>query len=136
MPIKSKSVVIVLGVCLGLFFSVSTFAQVPSGSFAGAQSAAMKIAVVNMPDAIVSTDEGKKELTALEQRFAVKQDDLKKASDEVEGLKKQLATPDPKISEDQRKNLANTLENKQKVFQRNYEDFQTEVQKTKLSQSQ
>ena len=41
-----------------------------------------------------------------------------------------MATPDPKISEDQRKNLANTLENKQKVFQRNYEDFQTEVQKT------
>src|SRR5881394_2572873 len=82
MLIKSKIIVVVLGVCFGLLFSVSVFAQVPSGQITGAPSAAMKIAVVNMPDAIVSTDEGKKELSALEQRFSVKQDELKKANDE------------------------------------------------------
>jgi len=127
MTAKSRIIIVVASVAFGILSSISALAQVPT---VGSQSASLKVAVVNMQDAIVNTDEGKKELTALEQRFTPKQEELKKANEEVEGLKKQLSTPDAKLSDDQRRNLANTLETKQRIFQRNFEDFQTEVQKS------
>src|SRR5258708_38831699 len=116
MTVKSKTRVVVIGIGLGLLFSVSAFAQVPTPGLNGSQSPAIKVAIVNMQDAITSTDEGKKEMSALEQRFIPKQEELKKANEEVEGLKKQLTSPDPKLSDEQRRTLATTLENKQKIF--------------------
>ena len=127
MTAKSRIIIVVSSVAFGILSSISALAQVPT---IGSQSASLKVAVVNMQVAIVNTDEGKKELTALEQRLMPKQEELKKANEEVEGLKKQLSTPDPKLTDDQRRNLANTLETKQRIFQRNFEDFQMEVQKS------
>jgi len=126
---KSRFVIVISSIVFGILSSVSVLAQVPTAGLNSSQ-AAMKVAIVNMQDAITSTDEGKKEWTALEQKFTPKEDELKKVSEEVEGLKKQLSTPDTKLTAEQRKNLANTLENKQKIFQRNYEDLQMEIQKS------
>src|SRR4051812_46989504 len=59
---------------------------------AAAPATGNKVGIVNIQDAIANTNEGKKELDALQQRFSPKQAELKTQNDEVEGLKKQLQT--------------------------------------------
>lgn len=129
MTTKSRFVIVISSIVFGILSSVSALAQVPTAGLNDSQTA-IKVAIVNMQDAITNTDEGKKELSVLEQKFAPRQEELRKASEEVEGLKKQLSTPDAKLTDDRRKNLVTTLETKQKIFQRNFEDFQMELQKS------
>src|SRR6185369_7670629 len=109
MTAKTRLIVALSSVVFGILSSITAFAQVPTGR-GGAQTGNVQVAIVNMQDAITSTDEGKKELSAIEQKFTPRQEELRKANEEVEGLKKQLSTPDVKLTEDQRKNLVNTLE--------------------------
>ena len=92
------------------------------------QPAGNKVAIVNIQDAIANTNEGKKELDALQQRFSPKQAELKTQNDEVEGLKKQLQAQGDKLSDDERNNRVKTISDKQKLLQRNYEDAQNEFQ--------
>jgi len=95
---------------------------------AGAQAAGLKVGIVNIQDAIANTNEGKKELDALQQRFSPKQAELKTQNDEVENLKKQLQAQGDKLSDDERSNRVKTIEVKQKSLQRNFEDAQNEFQ--------
>jgi outer membrane protein len=87
-----------------------------------------KVAIVNIQDAIANTNEGKKELDALQQRFSPKQAELKTQNDEVENLKKQLQAQSDKLSDDERTTRVKSLEVKQKALQRNFEDAQNEFQ--------
>ncbi|HET9837384.1 MAG TPA: OmpH family outer membrane protein [Candidatus Angelobacter sp.] len=87
-----------------------------------------KVGIVNIQDAIANTNEGKKELDALQQRFSPKQAELKTQNDEVENLKKQLQAQSDKLSEDERNNRVKSIEVKQKALQRNFEDAQNEFQ--------
>ena len=95
---------------------------------APANAAGNKVAIVNIQEAIANTNEGKKELDALQQRFTPKQGELKTQNDEVENLKKQLQAQSDKLSDDERANRVKTLEIKQKALQRNFEDAQNEFQ--------
>jgi outer membrane protein len=95
---------------------------------AAAPATGNKVGIVNIQDAIANTNEGKKELDALQQRFSPKQAELKTQNDEVEGLKKQLQTQSDKLSDDERGNRIKMLEVKQKSLQRNFEDAQNEFQ--------
>ena len=111
---------------LALTFTVSgkVLAQgAPASSPAG-----NKVAIVNIQDAIANTNEGKKELDALQQKFSPKQAELKTQNDDVENLKKQLQAQSDKLSDDERGNRIKTLEIKQKALQRNFEDAQNEFQ--------
>lgn len=87
-----------------------------------------KVAIVNIQDAIANTNEGKKELEALQQRFTPKQSELKTQNDEVENMKKQLQAQGDKLSDDERTNRVKSIEVKQKALQRNFEDAQNEFQ--------
>jgi outer membrane protein len=121
------------------------------GTFAGAQGAATatttpaasntaestpaptgpvptKIGVVNIQQAIQECGEGKKEIDALQQRFAPKQVELKQLSDDVENLKKQYQAQAEKLSDDEKSSRAKAIDTKQKSLQRNYEDAQAEFQ--------
>ena len=113
-----------LALCLGLAATTTSLAQ---GAAAPAP-ASNKVGIVAIQAAIASTNEGKKEFDALQQRFAPKQAQLKALNDEVEGLKKQLQAQTDKLSDEERATRVKNLENKQKVLQRNYDDFQTEAQ--------
>lgn len=116
----------ILALFLGLTLAASTgaMAQAP-----GATPAAVpKVGIVAIQAAIANTNEGKKELDALQQRFSPKQAELKTLNDEVEGLKKQLQTQGDKLSEEERNTRIKTLETKQKTLQRSYDDAQTEYQ--------
>ena len=87
-----------------------------------------KIGVINIQEAILATEEGKKDFDALQQRFTPKQAELKNLNDDVENLKKQYQAQADKLSDDEKNTRAKTIDSKQKVLQRTYEDAQAEFQ--------
>ena len=138
---KSKFNVFALSLGLSIILSAVAVAQAAgpaaSGAAAGANNAAPatgavvnsgKIGIVNIQDAIIATNEGKKEFDALQARFAPKQNELKTLNDEVENLKKDLQAKSDKLNEEERNKQVKALEGKQKTLQRNYDDAQTEFQ--------
>ena len=86
------------------------------------------IGIVNIQDAIIATNDGKKEFDALQQRFAPRQNELKARNDEVENLKKTLQAQAEKLSEAERNTRLKELETKQKALQRDFDDAQNEFQ--------
>jgi outer membrane protein len=138
---NSKIQILALGFGLSMVFSSAALAQTTSASAAAPASAApstpatgnaaptvAKIGVVNIQDAILATEEGKKEFDALQQKFTPKQAELKNLNDEIENLKKQYQAQSDKLSDDERSTRAKTIDTKQKALQRNYEDAQAEFQ--------
>jgi outer membrane protein len=128
-----------LALVLGLSAIVGTFAcaQGAAAPATGAQAASSpaptgpvptKIGVVNIQQAIQECAEGKKEIDALQQRFAPKQVELKTLSDDVEAMKKQYQAQAEKLSDDEKSSRAKAIDTKQKALQRNYEDAQAEFQ--------
>ncbi len=107
--------------------SAAAPASAASGNAAPAATTT-KIGIVHIQDAIVATEEGKKEFDALEQKFSPKQAELKALNDEVENLKKQYAAQSEKLSDDEKASRAKAIDSKQKALQRNFEDAQAEFQ--------
>lgn len=131
---KSQFHICALSLGLSIILSTVAFGQAAgagsqaAGTTAGSAAGTTKIGIVNIQDAIIATNEGKKEFDALQSRFAPKQNDLKTLNDEVEGMKKDLQAKGDKLNEDERAKQVKTLETKQKSLQRNYEDAQNEFQ--------
>jgi len=127
MPVKVHNSVLTLA--LITLLPLSLLAQTaPAGGASAAGSAPTKIGLVNILEAISATNEGQKELDDLQKRFAPKQTELRGISDEIDRLKKQLDGQSAKLSEEERNAQVRTIEAKQKVLQRNYEDAQSEFQ--------
>jgi Skp family chaperone for outer membrane proteins len=134
----SKIQFVALSLGLSAAISSAALAQQTTASAAAPASAASgnaapsatttKIGVVHIQDAIVATEEGKKEFDALEQKFSPKQAELKALNDEVENLKKQYAAQSEKLSDDEKSSRAKAIDSKQKALQRSYEDAQAEFQ--------
>ena len=120
-----KSRVLAFALSLALSAPAISMAQAAAGSPSGD-----KVAVVNIQQAIANTNEGKKELDALQQKFAPRQTALQTQNDEVENLKKQLEAQGSKLSDEERNNRVKTATDKQKALQRDYEDFQNDVQQS------
>lgn len=87
-----------------------------------------KVAIINIQAAIANTNEGQRDLDALQKKFEPKQIELKSLSDEVDNLKKQLAAQTDKLNEDERNKRVQAIESKQKTLQRNLEDAQNDYQ--------
>jgi outer membrane protein len=127
---KPKIRVLALSLGLSTLFSVAAVAQVP-GTAAGATTASApgtKIGIVSIRDAILATNEGKKERDALQSRFSTKENELKTQNDELEKLKADLQVKGDKLSEEERNSRMKIASDKQKTFQRNAEDYQAEAQ--------
>ncbi len=119
----------ILALSLGLGAAFSTVALAQAGAApANAASAGSKIGVVNMQEAIINSNEGKKDFDALQQKYTPKQAELKGLSDELEGLTKTFQAQSDKLNEGEKSNKAKEIETKQKSLQRNYEDAQAEFQ--------
>ncbi len=120
---KSISTVRLVALAFGLttLFSAAAFAQ------AGAPGP-VKIGIVSIQDAIANTNEGKKEADGLQARFGARQNALKTQNDEIETLKADLQAKSDKLNEEERATRVKVITDKQKVLQRNGEDFQAEVQ--------
>ena len=87
-----------------------------------------KVAIINIQAAIANTNEGQRDLDALQKKFEPKQIELKSLSDEVDNLKKQLAAQSEKLNETERNRQVQTIEAKQKTLQRDLDDAQGDYQ--------
>ncbi|HWC15839.1 MAG TPA: OmpH family outer membrane protein [Terriglobales bacterium] len=87
-----------------------------------------KVAIINIQAAIANTNEGQRDLDALQKKFEPKQIELKSLSDEVDNLKKQLAAQTNSLNDEERNRRVATIESKQKTLQRNLDDAQTDYQ--------
>ena len=123
----SNTTIVALALGLGLTASSTARAQGASAPAAGSP-APTKVGIVGIQEAIGATNEGKKEMEALQKRFAPKQGELKALNDEVENLKKQYQAQEAKLSDEEKGNRAKVIEAKSKTLQRSAEDFQNEVQ--------
>jgi outer membrane protein len=134
MPDKSKYYICALGFGLNLILSAFVFGQAGAAAsaagaaIAGVPPIATRIGIVNIQAAIINTNEGKKEFSALQARFAPKQNSLKSLNNEVESMKRDLQAKGDKLNEDERAKQAKNLEAKQKTLQRDYEDAQNKFQ--------
>jgi outer membrane protein len=128
MPVTSKIKILALSLGLSIAISSPALAQGSAAAPAPAASAPAKVGIVNIQEAIYSTNEGKKEFDALQTKFGPKQAELKTLNDEVEGLKKSFQAQQDKLSPEASATQARTIEAKQKLLQRNYDDYQSEAQ--------
>jgi outer membrane protein len=85
-----------------------------------------KIGIINIQNVIVGTDDGQKELQALEKKFEPMKVELRALSDEIEALKKQLDTQGAKLNDEARAALVKQIDSKQKSFGRVEEDAQSD----------
>ncbi|HEY6250447.1 MAG TPA: OmpH family outer membrane protein [Candidatus Angelobacter sp.] len=118
LSVISRTVLLVSTACFGqATAAVSAPASVPS-----------KIAFVNLQEAVVTCNEGKQEAATLMQRFSGKQSALKAQDDELKKLKDDFQAVSAKLNEEERAARAKVIQDKQKVFDRSFADYQAETQ--------
>jgi len=101
-------------------------ATTPGTAVAGGP--ANRVGIINIQGAILASNEGRRDLEALDKKFDPKRTELQNLNKEIEDLKKQLNTQGDKMNEEARANLVLNLETKQKSMQRSSEDAQNEYQ--------
>src|SRR5215470_13467055 len=112
-----------------LFLQSWLIAQAPpAGQPVSPGAKSYGIAIVNIQDAIVATKDGKRELSALQQRFGPRSNQLKARSDALEKDKATLQAQGEKLNELERNRRIKQLSDNQRTLQRDGEDFQAEVQ--------
>ncbi|MBZ5512854.1 MAG: OmpH family outer membrane protein [Acidobacteriia bacterium] len=91
-------------------------------------SASARIGIINIQNAIVMTNEGRRDFEALQKKFEPTQSTLNNLNQEIENLKKQLQTQGDKLNEQSRADMVKNIETKQKSLQRQAEDAQADFQ--------
>ena len=86
------------------------------------------IAVINFNAAVLATAEAKRDLGALQTKFAPKEAQLQKLNDAIEVVKRQLNDGAVKLGDSERIAKEQDLNNKEKQLQREAEDFRNDSQ--------
>lgn len=126
MNFQSKSGLVALALAVVLL--TPTFARAQAASAVTPASVPSKIAFVNLQEAVVTCNEGKQDAAALQQRFTTKQAALKTQDDELKRLKDDLQAKGPSLNDEERNARTRVIQEKQKAFERNYQDYQNETQ--------
>ena len=117
---------ILLMLVLGL--SVSSLAQTNVVKDAQTNVFAFKIATINMQQTILASNQGRRDFQALSFKFEPKEAELKRLSDEIEGLKKQLGAQQNMLNDESRGQLVTLIESKQKSLDRITQDAQEDFE--------
>jgi outer membrane protein len=83
-----------------------------------------KVGTININEAIFGSNEGRRDVEALQKKFEPKQTELKSQNDELEALKKQMQTQQDKLNPDAQETLKKQIDSKQKAFDRSVQDAQ------------
>jgi outer membrane protein len=126
---SQKAAQITLLLMLGI--SISSLAQLnvakeskPSGPI----DTTFRIATINMQQTIFASNEGRRDFGALSLKFEPKEAELKRLSDEIDGLKKQLDTQQSMLNEESRGKLVTLIESKRKNLDRATQDAQEDFE--------
>jgi len=95
---------------------------------APATSGVQRIGIIHIQNAILSTNEGRRDFEALQKKFEPTQSALNNLNTDIENLKKQLQTQGDKLNEQSRADMVKNIEAKQKSLQRQAEDAQADFQ--------
>jgi outer membrane protein len=111
---------------LALFCSMTAFAQAAVPAAAGSGT---KIGIINVEEAIVSSNEGQRDFAAMMAKYKAPNDELQAKSKELEDLRNQLKTQGNVMSDEKRAEIASSIQEKEKNAQRFFDDNQAKVQK-------
>jgi outer membrane protein len=87
-----------------------------------------KLAAINIEGAIFASNEGQRDMDALQKKFQPKSDELKSKNDELEALKKKLNTQSASLNDDAKADLQRQIETKQKSLDREAQDAREDFQ--------
>jgi outer membrane protein len=99
----------------------------PAAASPVATGSGTKIGTINIEQAIVATNEGRRDFEELAKKLEPKRTQLTSQNDELEALKKQLSTQGDKLSPEALDTLKRQIETKQKALERAGQDFQDEA---------
>lgn len=131
----------VCSIAAAVVLSVAAFAQAGGSSSAALPAApgaadpapaptfnpnATKIAAINVEQAIFATNEGQRDMSALQKKFEPKFNDLKTKNDELEALNKQLNAAG--ATQDTKDKVSREIDQKKKAFDRERQDVQEDAQ--------
>jgi outer membrane protein len=103
-----------LALCAVVLSSVPAFAQA-------------KVAIINMEEAIASTQEGQRLMQEFQERYAPRQQELEALQTEIQSLQGQLTNGANTLSDDARRDITFKIEQKQTQGQRLLEDARGEL---------
>jgi outer membrane protein len=111
-------------------FALSAVAQTPAASAATPASASgpAKIAVIAFQVAVAQTNEGQRNFADLQKKFDPRREQLKKMSDDVDAMTKQLQADQAKLTPAEQQSRATALDNKKKQLDRDAQDASTDFQ--------
>jgi outer membrane protein len=111
------------------FFGASAPALRAQGAAAAApaSSAAGKIAVINVRQAIVTTSEGKQASAELQSQFAARQAELENLNKQITDLRQRLAAGQATLSQDEQARLTRQGELLARQLQRKQDEYQEDV---------
>lgn len=127
MMVQLKSAILAFGLVTVACTSPLCFAQA-SSAVSNPSALPSKIAFVNLQEAVVTCNEGKQESAALEKKFSAKSAALKSQDDELKKLKDDYQVVNAKLNDDERNSRLKVIQDKQKIFERSYADYQSETQ--------
>ena len=125
-----RSLAIALSLASG--FAMSAAAQTPAASSAAPAPGPAKIAVIAFQVAVAQTNEGQRNFADLQKKYDPKREALKKQSDDVDAMTKQLQADETKLTPAEQQSRASAIDNKKKQLDRDAQDasndFQQEMQ--------
>lgn len=116
---------------LVLSFSISAVGQTNAVKDAQTNvpsAIAFKIGTINMQQTILASNAGRRDFEALNFRFEPKETELKRLSEEIDSLKKQLDTQQNMLNDEARSQLMKSIESKQKNLERATQDAQEDYE--------
>ena len=117
-----------LTLVLGLPALAQSAATAPASAAPAAVSSGGKVGIVNIQQAIVTSNEGQRDFAELQKKFDPKRQELESLNKEIDELQKKFNTQAEKLNDEARADLLKQIDSKKKQMQRNYEDANADVQ--------
>ncbi len=108
------------------WFAPVALTLIAGSVLAGPASAQMRVAVLNVQEAISRTAEGQKLIQELEEKYRPRQQELEASQNKVSQLREQLQKGANTMSEEAQRNLARDIQRQETALQRDMEDARGE----------
>ncbi len=122
-----KSKVVTLVVTL-VMVSFAAWAQSPAPAVSTSVAPPTKLGIIQMQQVILMSNEGQRDFNVLQKKFEPKQVELSNLKKELDDLQKQLNTQQNTLNDEARNTLVNTIQARQKTYQRSLDDAQQDYQ--------
>ena len=122
------SLVAALALSLTALAQTNPAASVPGGAAPATVAAPTRVGIIRIQDAIVSSNEGKRDFDVLQKKYEPKQSELQKANQKLEDDKKTFQAQGDKMNDEARVKLQKQIEQEQRELQHQAETAQTDFQ--------